>query len=853
MISDDLLKRTLENIISSTTAHNYFFNNLNSPVWLQPLKENNYFTSPPPAIRKDGFIQFPAWAESGYLVRVAEKAPDEVLEIIKKLPETDNERVMDDVVNALLKIETAKVVRQTERVKQYVNSSQYLLLDRSASDFVCKLADNGYSGPALGLAQEMLQIMPDPDKEEKLKSDYVMIRPVTKYRDYEYKSIVDKVTPSLASSAPLATIDMYAELLQRAIDYELTFFKEDGEEVTLEEKKDDFSYVWRPDISEGNEHNHDPEDILTTALRDSIVVLMRSKDIQDIEKLSKLKELAVNKYSIFKRVVEFGLRDYKGKQAFKPFYDALVSDDRLKKILEGEKTGVGKITSGSVIERPTNVLKSLSDTGLLNKLKTYKSDSDWSFERDSISKELANLITQDPKRFIPLVKDIAAINSEYLSDAIHAFEVIADDLDDQDIIQLTTKLTEVFSNERPSGQEAYDYFDWAQSGAVRLVEKLVSQKEDKSERASLACLGVLTSLLLHLCRSKKPTAEDDKRSDPADLSLNSTRGKAVHALVYLLSWMHRSKAEIFLYKPIFDELSWHLDIENDPSPAVRAVYGWRFEFFYSLDREWVLENIKNIFTSDELGEAAFDAFSRFSRVHQDEVDILKAIFLKQIPRLATLPSKEEDSRHDALESFVQRLALHYWHHALDLSTGSMLDAVIKTADIKYLRELVNFIGFRLYKNNGDEPTESELQKLMDLWEAVAKQAELDSTKVSVLEEFGAWFASGKFNPAWSFENLTQAATKAGDIHLDFAALEQMTLLASEYPEESLKALSAMIDGATASWSVPSWRESATKIIQLAYEFGGDDIKRNAISLTNRLVAMGYLDYRNTLKNADKST
>lgn len=850
IISEDLLNKTLEKINKTPVAYSYFFNKVNNNLaWLLPLREKGFFTNPTPAIREDGYVQFPLWPESGYLVRIADKAQDKVLEIIEALPGTDNERVMDDVVHALLKIDTKRAFKLTETVKKYVNSSQFLLLHHTASDFVCKLADDGYDRPAIGLAKEMLEVLPDPEKDEKLKSDYVIIKPATKYRDHDYKDIVEKITPSLIGAAPLATIDMYTELLQKALDYELTFFKEDSEEAALEEKKDDLSYIWRPDIAEDSEYSHNPEDVLTTALRDSVVGLMINDSINDTDKVAKLKELSANKYSIFKRAVEFGLREYKNDQAFKSFYDSLVSDEKLKRILEGEKNGVGKSTFGTVTEKPTKVLEDLPDAELIEKLKTYKDESGWSFERYSITKELAELVKNDPKRFAPLLKDIAAAKNEYLNEVVQAFEEVADSLDEDSVIQMLITLTEIYKSRNSSEKkERHDYYEWSKSNTIRLIEKLASQRENKSERITVKSLSNLMELLLVLCRSEDPTNEDELDLEPADLSINSTRGKAVHAIAYLLAWMHRNKAKKALYKSVFDELEWHLDPDNDPSPAIRAVYGWRLEFLYGIDKDWVAKNIRTIFSDDRLGEAAFDAYARFAQVHPDELEILGNVFVEKLPRLATPPVDDSKKHHDALRSYVQRLALHYWYHNLDLSEGSMMSILLSTADVKYIKELANFIGFRLYKSKGDKPKKDELKKLMKLWEAIAKRAQEDDTKVEALEEFGSWFASGKFDPKWSLEQLAYSALKAGEIHLDFATLEYMETLAEKYPTESLRALSAMVDGAKEHWSVASWKKNATSIIQTAYDSSDDSVKQLAADLANKLVAKGYIEYRSIVSN-----
>ena len=851
MIPDDLINRTLEKISRTTAAYNYFFNNINNPAWLLPLKERGFFTAPPPAIRENGYIQFPLWPESGYLLRVADKAPDEVLAIIKSLPDDiDNERVMDDVVNALLKIDPAKAARLTETVKKYTNSSQFLMLHMTASEFVCKLADAKHVGAALGLTKEMLDVLPDPEQETKLKNKYVKVEPTIKYRGFEYRTIVEKVTPSLTKAAPLATIDMYAELLNKAIAYEFTAFKEGDEDVVFEEKKDDFSYISRSDIAEDNDHNEDAENILITALRDSVVALMRNDVLGDADKLAKVKELVTNKYTIFKRIVEFALREYKDNKTFKPFYDSLIKDEKLISILQNEKSGSGKTISGFVTEKPTNLLKDLSDPDLVDKLSTYKDESGWSFERDSMSKELGTLVKNNPKRFVPLLKEIAATKNEYFDETIRAFTEVANSLDENSVINILTALTELYKvGNSIEEDEQRDYYSWSKTSSIRLIEKLVSKNDDDTELITVKSLIAVTELLLFLCRDEDPSGQDDTDSDPVNLSVNSIRGKALHAVAYLLAWMNRNKVGKDRYNFVFEELNWHLNPDNDPSLAIRSVYGWHFELLYGTDVDWVTKNIDVIYSNDELGNIAFDAYMMFNRVHEEALAILGTVFRQQLSRLSAPPSEGGKAHHDGLKNFVQHLALHYWYSSLDLSDSSMMSILLKTADKKYVRELANFIGFRLYKSQATKTDDAEINKLVELWEAIVQVTKDNDTKIEVLEEFGTWFSSGKFDPVWSLEQLTYAALKAGNIHLDFAALEYIETLAEKYPEESIKALSAMVDGTKERWAVSTWSKSATAIMQTAYKSDSDKAKTDAMALANKLVAKDYTEYRNVLSGS----
>lgn len=841
MITNDLINKVLAHI-TTKVAYDHFFNTISDPAWVKPLRDKGYFKDPPPAIREGGYISFPVWAESQLLVRLGDKVQDQSLEIIDALPDTDNERVMDDVVNILLKVDIRKAARRTELVKKYVNSSQFLMLYLPVAELICKFAENNHVSPALAIAREMLEVLPDPEKEEKLKDNYVMISPHTKYRDHDYQDIVEKITPSLAKASPMKTIDMYVELLQKAIDYELTFFKGEDEEAALKEKTDDFSYIWRPKISEGGDYRDGPRDTLTSALYDSVTMLLENASVQDSDKLTKLEELAAHKYQIFKRIVEHTLRNYGDRPPFEEFYNSLLKDKKLKAILEMGESSQFSVSFGEVTNKPTKILKDLSDDELIEKLRTYKDESQWSFERDSIAKELADLVKNNPKHFAPLVMDLATTKNEYLNETVRVFEETTDNLDEVSIVTILTSLVDIYKHAKPKEEERQDYYLWSKSNAIRLVEKLLSQKEDGTEHITQDSLDAITSLILLLCRDESLT-EDDSSFNPVDLSVNSIRGNSLHAIAYLLTWMRRNEVGNAQLKPVFDELDWHLDSKNDPAPAIRAVYGWRFEVLYGVDENWAIKNIDTIFSNDELGEAAFDAYMLFNRAHPEALKILGGVFKRQILRLATMPIDDGKAHYEGLKHFVQHMALHYLHTDMDLSKGSMMSTLLNTANVEYIKELANFVGFRLYKNKDVARDEVQIQKLIDLWYMIVKLTQEDGAKVEALKEFGAWFASRKFDPKWALSQLTYAAQRTDGVHLDFAVLSYLESLAKQYPAESVAALAAMVDGSKERWAVESWNENATVIIKTAYQSNDMDVKTSAKALANKLVAMGYTDYR----------
>ena len=102
--------------------------------------------------------------------------------------------------------------------------------------------------------------------------------------------------------------------------------------------------------------------------------------------------------------------------------------------------------------------------------------------------------------------------------------------------------------------------------------------------------------------------------DPATLSINTVRGEAMHAAIFYLLWTRRHLVdqrgeESFSLDDAPEGrrvLEKHLLIENDPSLAVRSVYGWHFPRLFLLDKEWTSEVAEQVFPTTAGMEQHFD-------------------------------------------------------------------------------------------------------------------------------------------------------------------------------------------------------------------------------------------------------
>ncbi|HEX2062125.1 MAG TPA: hypothetical protein VHK90_15405, partial [Thermoanaerobaculia bacterium] len=72
-----------------------FFERLDNPEWIEPLRTHGYFEKPPSRVVEDEgrTISLPRWPVSRYLVRMAESAPEYAPAIqaaLLSIPDTNN-------------------------------------------------------------------------------------------------------------------------------------------------------------------------------------------------------------------------------------------------------------------------------------------------------------------------------------------------------------------------------------------------------------------------------------------------------------------------------------------------------------------------------------------------------------------------------------------------------------------------------------------------------------------------------------------------------------------------------------------------------------------------------------------
>jgi hypothetical protein len=256
--------------IKRPADYQYLFDRLQSPGWIQPLRQEGFLRRPPEAEREGGYIRFPLWPESRYLARMASLEPELVASVFLDMEDTKNVRVQEDAIDAALAMPPVVAARLVPRAVSWIDSPYRLLLPEKLGRLVVHLATGGLPQPALRLADALLRpVAPDQEAGSGNATYPRTPEPESRYHAWEYEQVAKAVVPALVAADPVGTLTLLADLLQLAV------------EITVPDATPprDLSFLWRPAIEESDQ-NHaisGARDVLVQALRDATQAHVRSR------------------------------------------------------------------------------------------------------------------------------------------------------------------------------------------------------------------------------------------------------------------------------------------------------------------------------------------------------------------------------------------------------------------------------------------------------------------------------------------------------------------------------------------------------------------------------------------------
>jgi hypothetical protein len=410
----------------------------------------------------------------------------------------------------------------------------------------------------------------------------------------------------------------------------------------------------------------------------------------------------------------------------------------------------------------------------------------------------------------------------------------------------------VWSDEDPS-------WGWARKAVAELLGVLFEKDVLRPEHREQAW-----SLLERLTKDSDPTPEQDNESaaDPANLSINTTRGEAFHSLFKYALWVYRATREereaigelqsTFRPMPeVAEILERHLSPDVEKTAAIRSVYGQWFPWLVLLDREWASAHRSTIFppgnSSNEklLRNAAWTTYVTFCPVYDDCFEVLYEEYVAAIDRIGGDSGKISTSLRDADEHLGDHLMVLLGRGKLVLEEGGgLLGRFLDKADDDLVGRTLASVGRSLQNEVQDIP-EEVLVRFRQFWEEISKSLyRSPQNHLKALRAFGWWFTSKRFPEDWSFQHLGAVLQLANGIEFEHEVLEIVAELAASDPLRAVSIAREIVRVDEHRWNVLGGREQLFVILRAAMD--DEHSSEEAKMLVHELGARGHIEFRDLL-------
>jgi hypothetical protein len=338
--------------------------------------------------------------------------------------------------------------------------------------------------------------------------------------------------------------------------------------------------------------------------------------------------------------------------------------------------------------------------------------------------------------------------------------------------------------------------------------------------------------------------------DPLTLSLNTTRGEAMHAVVAFASWAKKqSNGE--LLELALENLRAHLNPMREPSETVRGVFGARLHQIYWISADWLEGQIGAIFPRNPelatLRVAAWDTYLIWGRPSPALFEMLEAEYSDAVDELPVSELRNEAARRNPGQALAEHLATLLWWGVVGTAEDDLPARFFARAEPKDAGHLLDVIG-RSLSDEENQPIDPQiLERLEGLWAEVPEwiDARSHEERDAILSEFGSLFASGAFGEGWANQELLRLAGEGVLAGPDFMVFDRLAAQASSAPETAIRFALAFVENPPKPWALDAQESEIRTIVEAGLE---SEKRELATQLINLLVAKGHRKYRTYLED-----
>jgi hypothetical protein len=356
--------------------------------------------------------------------------------------------------------------------------------------------------------------------------------------------------------------------------------------------------------------------------------------------------------------------------------------------------------------------------------------------------------------------------------------------------------------------------------------------------------------------------------DPVTLSINTTRGEALHAAMRYMLWTRNSllsslagtvpepRVSFAQMPEVQTLLERHLDAASDPSLAIRSVYGKWFPWLVLTDPKWASANAWRIFPieieNEALWAAAWDAYVVFNQPFDDVLTVMQETYRHAIGQLRH-PTAENRKRYvsDPAHNLAEHLVLFYGRGKLDLAEGGLIRSFFESAGPTIRKHAIWFIGNSLAQPSLSLPREV-LERFSALWNwrltmVQAADVTVRPGLVGELAGFSSWFSAGVFPDEWALAQLLEITTLGVTLEHADVVIERLAITAKVYPLQSVHALAAVVRSDKEGWVLMGLETEPMEVLRTALKSSSEDARSAAMALIHELGSRGMFGFRQLLE------
>ena len=879
----------------------YFFANLQNPLWIDALNENENLEAPHPVL-VDGSTSHPRWPISEYIARVAGDHPDHafVASVLRKLAETENILVRRDLIWGMKALDPAVLEDVLPAVAEWVSSSgSSLWMFGHVGEIVLHALRNSQNRPAV---EAILDACLEPQREDGGQSPLSLHMDRWEVREFSRTSMAQVV--ELSGLLMLQVILRKLSPLLEARGREAAGVLDDGSLWWMTDlSKDDYlngadellSYlaVQALDAIAKSipEHARGALELLDSGgwvIHQRLALRLLSRCTGDsslsYETFRRLADPVVAGAPQFRREYDDLLRsafgacgseeragilaalssaaEAEGEDAERWLYERLnvVSDDLDEEWGErfaayAERFGAPRATQPPFQVSwftPTSPLEAgqaatMGATELAEFARVWRMSYDKPpSERASwagLAKDVEEEAKRRPSEFSAAAGSFVGANRTVVGAVCSGLKEATrsgETIDWVSTLGLVKKIAhgdEVQDEPGDGGIDEDSSWSDARREALGLIEAGLA-----SNKLPLAVRPLVWETLELLASIGVDPAhfELDNERDSVSLALSATRSEAVYTVVAYLLWVHRSGDE-GVPEEVQRFFRGILDPESEPFIGMRVAAAHRLPQLAYVDEGWTAGLVSQIFPSRDVWpdhwDAAWDAYVGHARPLPPEV-VLEALEGDYASAVQLVAADHElRDGADPAVSLGIHLVLMFLHGMHELDHPTLAEFFERVSTPTRAR-ILDWVGRAAVQDDLDPAWLSRAQKFFEWRQERVAQDELDASE---LRKLGWFVAAGVFPTDWWAPRLATALrTVPGDAEGRFIPLDTMLARVADASDSNPK-MALDVLGVVVSQNEQGWYEpylsSAETIVSRAWDV--PELKQQARREADRLARAGY--------------